>query len=586
MYILGINCVYHESSACIIRDGVVLAAAEEERFNRRKHGKEARADNPDELPHSAIAFCLHQAGIVAADVAHVACAGDPDEVRRVRDEGRPSPWNSADKQDLFLSSLPNVPLRLRDLGFVAPFHWVPHHTAHAASAYYVSPYQDAGVLVVDALGDDAFSTRLFAARGERLEALQDVRFPASIGYLWELFSVFLGFGVYDAAKVMGLAAYGDPARFREALDALAWPTADGGFAMAHDRLRFSDICYYPPSADCVGLEATLGVRPRSADEPLTDVHHDIAAALQSKTNELVFHMVRHLHTLTGSSNLCLAGGVALNCVTNRQVFEDGPFSELYIQAAAHDGGLALGAASYVWGHILGRTEREVMKSACIGPAFSDAEIERELEDRGLIYDRCDDIEPRVARLVSEGRVVGFFQEGMEFGPRALGSRSIVADPRRADMRDILNRKVKHREYFRPLAPSVLQERAEAWFEIGRETLASDFMLLAYPARMEVRDRIPAVLHEDGTCRVQTVRQDACPSFHRLIRAFEDLTGVPMVLNTSFNDQEPIICSPSDAITTFMKTEIDYLAIGPFLLDKGRNPPAAASEPRGVEVPVL
>jgi carbamoyltransferase len=377
---------------------------------------------------------------------------------------------------------------------------------------------------------------------------------------------------------MGLAAYGDPARYAAAFEQIAYTTPDGGFETADHILRFKEITYYPPSAYCEGLENLFGIKKRERGQPLNAVHHDIAAALQQKTDELVYHMAVHLHALTGSSNLCLAGGVALNCVTNHHVLENGPYQNLYVQPAAHDGGTSLGAAFYVWNHILGEPVRGSMSHAYLGPAFSDEEIEEQLQRQHLKYDRVAELEREVARLISQQNVVGFFQGSMEYGPRALGNRSILADPRHADMREILNHKVKHREYFRPFAPSVLHEEAANWFRIGKEAPAADFMLIAYPAREEVAASIPAVIHADGTCRVQTVKQEANPRFHRVISEFNKLTGIPVVLNTSFNDQEPIICTPADAIGTFLKTEIDYLAIGSFLVRKetgrGRNGDAA------------
>ncbi|WP_158607994.1 carbamoyltransferase family protein [Nocardia panacis] len=568
MYILGINSAYHESSACLVQDGRVVVAAEEERFNRVKHGKQARADNPDELPANAIRFCLDSAGITIADLDHVTCAADPDEIAAVRAAGLPSPWNNPDKQELFLNTLPNIPQQFAQEGFGGPFHWVPHHTAHAASAYFASDFPDAATLVVDALGDDAFSTRMYHGRGNQLTNVADIRYPASIGYLWELCSVFLGFGVYDAAKVMGLAAYGDPTRYTAAFDQLAWTTDPGGFDMATDRLKFADILYYPPSADCSGLIEALGLEPRRPEDPLLDVHHDVAAALQVKTNELVLHMARHLHTVTGSTRLCLAGGVALNCVANQVAFEDGPFEELYVQPAAHDGGLSVGSALHVWNAVLGNSRGPQMRHAYWGPSYSEDEIETELSAHPeLVFERAADFERDIARLLAEGMVIGLFQGRMELGPRALGNRSIIADPRRREMRDVLNRKVKHREYFRPLAPSVLAEAVPDWFEVAKPTSAGDFMLMAYPARPERYAQMGAVLHVDNTCRIQAVRSDTNPRFHRIIAEFAALTGVPMVLNTSFNDQEPIICSPQDAVNTFLKTEIDYLAIGPYLVRK-------------------
>jgi carbamoyltransferase len=580
MYILGVNSVYHESSACLIRDGTLVATAEEERFNRLKHGKQARPDNPDELPVNAMRFCLEAGGVTPGEIAHVTCAADPGEIEAVWRAGIPSPWHRRDDQARFARTVRNVPRKLAGLGFTGDFHWVPHHAAHAASAYYPSSFPESAALAIDALGDDAFSTRLYHGRGGTLECLQSIRYPASIGYLWELCSVFLGFGVYDAAKVMGLAGYGNPKRFAAEFGRLAWATPGGGFDMAHGLLSFSEIMYYPPSANCSGLASVLGVQPRRRGEPLLEVHHDVAAALQEKTNDLVLHLVRHAHALTGSRRLCLAGGVALNCVANQVGFEHGPFDALYVQPAAHDGGLALGAALYVFSHVLGHEPALEMQHAYWGPCYSDEQIAAELGRHAeLVAVRPADLEREVARLISTGHVIGLFQGAMELGPRALGNRSIIADPRDRRMRDILNQKVKHREYFRPLAPSVLHEAVPEWFDVRKATPAADFMLMAYPARPDKHDRMGAVLHVDNTCRIQAVRADVNPRFHRIISEFEALTGVPMVINTSFNDQEPIICSPSDAIATFLKTEIDYLAIGPFLVRKAKpGAPVRATAP--------
>jgi carbamoyltransferase len=570
MYILGINCVYHESSACLIRSGALVCAAEEERFNRHKHGKQARADNPDELPVNAIRFCLDHAGIATADVPHVAVAGDPTLMQYVRRAGLPSAWHRKADQALFLSKLPDVESAVRALGFRGRFHWVPHHLAHAASAFYPSRFADAAVLVVDALGDDAYSTRWYAGRDNRLSPLGNVTYPSSLGYLWELVSVYLGFDVYDAAKVMGLAAFGDPARFAPQFAELAWTTPDGGFA-TNDRLtQFSRISYYPPAAWLLGLEQLFGVRRRAPGESLSSDHYDVAAGVQAITNDLVLHMVHHLHRAARSDNLCLAGGVALNCVTNRRAFEDGPFRTLFVQPAANDAGLALGAADWVWHEFLDNDGRSPMEHAYWGPAFSDDKMRLALKRRHVVFERSPEPERAVAAWLAEQKIVAVFHGSMELGPRALGNRSILADPRQPDMREHLNRKVKHREFFRPLAASVLAEHASEWFEIGKPTSASDFMLMAYPATPSVRSRIPAVLHRDGTSRIQTVHAGTNERFHRIISEFHRLTGVPLVLNTSYNDQEPIVCTPDNAIDTFVQTEIDMLAMGPYLAFNAGN----------------
>ncbi|KWV34413.1 carbamoyltransferase family protein [Micromonospora rifamycinica] len=567
MYLLGVNSVYHESSAALLKDGVLLATAEEERFNRVKHGKQARSDNPHELPMQAIGYVLGHAGITLADVDMATCAADLDEMRRVHEQGLPSAWNDAGDRARFLANVPKIPEVLAEHGFRGDFRWVPHHTAHAASTFLASPYRDAAVLVVDALGDDAWSTRLYHGRDRSLESLLDVRYPASLGYLWETISVLLGFGVYDAAKVMGLAAYGDPAVFRAAFDRLAWPTPDGGFDMDADALRFAEIMYYPPSAYHDRLVELFGIPPRRPGDDIEPVHEHIAAALQAKTNEIMLHLADHLRRRTGSANLCLAGGVALNCVTNTLLLAESGFESVYVQPAANDAGLAVGSALYVWNGELDRPRTAPMTHAYWGPEFSDEEIRAELDRRELSYTVPDDIDATVARLVAEGRVVGYFQGRMELGPRALGCRSIVADPRDRAMREILNQKVKHREYFRPLAPSVLAEDVADWMEVPGDTLAADMMLVTYRAKEDKKPLMGAVLHVDDTCRLQAVSAATNPRYHRMISEFKKITGVPMVLNTSFNDQEPIICTPADAIATFEKTQIDYLAAGSFLVAK-------------------
>jgi carbamoyltransferase len=448
--------------------------------------------------------------------------------------------------------------------------WVGHHLSHAASTFYASPFDDAAILVIDGIGDDSDTAAYFHGVGKEIRTLQTISFPHSLGFLWELLSLFLGFSLYDAAKIMGLASYGDPRRYAHVLEKLVRPVVDGKFELDNDLLRLEKIVYYPPSADFTCLEELFGLKARHPHEELTQAHRDIAAALQQKTNELVHHILVHLHQTTGSKNICLAGGVALNCVTNRHAFEASPFEHLYVQAGANDAGTAVGAAAHIWHNALGHEARQPMLSPYTGPAFSNGEIEASLQAHGLKYERVDDIERKVASLIAQGAVVGYFQGQMEFGPRALGSRSILADPRNADMREILNHKVKHREYFRPFAPSVLYEEVNNWFEIAKETTAADFMLMAYPAKATVKDRIPAVLHVDGTGRIQTVKKDLSPRYHRVISEFYELTGIPIVLNTSFNDQEPIICTPSDAVNTFLKTNIDYLAIGDFLVHKVMN----------------
>ncbi|MGB3916097.1 MAG: carbamoyltransferase C-terminal domain-containing protein [Thiothrix litoralis] len=377
----------------------------------------------------------------------------------------------------------------------------------------------------------------------------------------------LGFDIYDAAKLMGLASYGNSQRFIEQFRQIIKPLQDGTFVIDHDLVKFGHLEYYPPNAYLGGLEQLLGVKRRLPDDALTQVHEDIAAAMQALTNELFLHMAEHVHKETGSDNLCLAGGVALNCVANSYVFEKGPFKQLYVQPTSHDAGTAIGAAYWIFHNVLGESARGSMDHAYWGPAYSEQRIQEALQARGLNYRVSDKLEEEVAGFIADDKIVAFFQGRMETGPRALGNRSLLANPTNRDMREILNRKVKHREYFRPLAPSVLVEEADKWFEIDKPTSAADFMLMTYPAQEDKQERIPAVVHTDGSCRVQCVRSETNPRYHKVISEFQKLTGVPVVLNTSFNDQEPIVCTPEDAINTFLKTEIDVLAIGDCLVFK-------------------
>jgi len=577
MHILGINSVFHESAACLLEDGRIVAAAEEERFTRRKHAKTPRADNPDELPWHAMRYCLAAAGIDLDDVDHVGYSSDPRR-RRAHSYG-PSDWTAQ-----FDACTRGVPGKLRLMGFSGRFHWVDHHTAHAASAFYASPFDESAVLTIDGIGDDS-TTASFLGTHSRLRPVQEILSPHSLGFLWELVSMFLGFDIYDATKIMGLAAYGDPKRFAEHFRRLVRLTADGRFVVDSSSTRFWLLDYQTPSGYFDGLARLFGVKRRAAGEELADVHRDIAAALQQRTDETVLHMVQHLHGQTGARNLCLAGGCALNCVTNQYVFDSGPFDGLFVTPAAHDAGTAIGAAFHIWHHVLGRQRVDDEPTPYLGPEFSPSQIEQELRRYGLRYTKADDAERHVAELLSRGLLVGYLQGRMEIGPRALGNRSLLADPRHPNMREILNQRIKHREAFRPFAPSVLAEEARRWFQLGKDTSAYEYMLMACPIVEAMRDRIPAVAHVDGTSRIQAVRREANPRYHRLISEFQRITGVPVVLNTSFNDQEPIVCSPEDAIRTFLRTEIDYLALGDFLVSKRDNRGVPLADRRRLAWPV-
>ena len=555
MNILGINAVYHESAAALLVDGKVVAACEEERFNRVKHAKQARIDNPHELPEQAIRFCLDYAGLQASDIDRVAYSFNP-QVRRA--EFHPDWWPDPLMEPEFLRCLGEVgeaagKILGRKLGRTVKF--VPHHLAHAASAYYPSGFDPAAILVIDGIAEAACST-LARGEGSRIETIETFSYPHSLGFLWEQASIYLGFSMYDAAKVMGLAAYGDPDVYRQQLASVIRVSEDS-YEVDLGALGF-------PSFDPQGFEPLLGPSRKDDDEILPR-HMDFAATLQVVTDEAVVALLRRLERSVKADRLCVAGGVALNCVTNELIRKESPYSEIFIPSAPHDAGTAIGAALAV--HCAERRTKPFPSGATpyLGPQFDERKVLAAVKEAGLTARRSKDAAREAADMIADGNIVGWFQGRMEFGPRALGNRSLLADPRRPDTRPILNRMVKHREDFRPFAPSVLAERADEWFEVGSHLASHEFMLFACPTKAGRHERIPAVLHQDGTARVQLVRREANPRFHALISRFFDLTGVPLVLNTSFNDSEPIVCTPAHAIATFRKAGIDALFMGDICL---------------------
>jgi len=566
IWILGVNSAYHESAACLIRDGQIVAAAEEERFNRFRHGKLADLVNPDVLPEKSIRYCLNSAGITASDLTAIGFSFSPERrlAFNVATDEETTPGLAGDRQgeELFYSLLKTVPQKLSDLlgeDIEEKFHWIDHHLCHAASAYFVSPFSDAAILSADGIGE-ATSIWLGRGVGNHMSALREITYPNSLGFLWTKMSRFLGFGPYGQWKVMGMAGYGDAERYYPELRKIVDYGQDGRFAVDNRYLQYRVDRYD-------GFEGLFGPC-RDPEADLEEWHNDLAAALQRVTNEAVLSLARFLRNETGSKNLCMAGGVALNCVTNRLVVEEGPFDEVFIQPAANDAGTAIGACFHLWNQTLGAPKTVNLTDVYVGPAFPDALIEDALEEHDLAGTRPDDLEATTARLIARGEVVAWFQGRMEFGPRALGNRSILADPRRADIVHYINDKVKHREYFRPFAASVLTEHAANWFDVDRETPSDAFMLCARKVRPERLGSVPAVTHVDGTCRLQRVDQSTNPRFHKLISAFEGLTGVPLLLNTSFNDSEPIICTPQDAVNTCRNAGIRYLVMGDRLIDFG------------------
>jgi len=576
MNILGINAVYHDSAACLVQDGSVIAAAEEERFTRVKHGKRPIPFSTYELPFYAIDYCLREAGISLLDLDHIAYSYDPFLLLGSRRDDAaislplepsahpiPSEWESA-WDPLFLSSIVNAPrhlldgvphhlqARFRDARQRGHYRWhfVEHHIAHAASAFHASPFHTAAVLTLDGRGEKA-TTSYSLGTGNMLRWLGQVNMPHSLGLLYEQVTGYLGFlPSSDEYKVMALASFGKP-RYVEMFHEIVQLAADGQYVI-----------------QSLHLEERFGP-PRLKGGPLEQLHYDIAHSLQVVLEETVLGMTRWLHEQTGEENLCMAGGVALNCVMNACVRDKGPFQQVWVQPAAGDAGTALGAALWVdaqerEGTWKSNERRYCMDHAFLGPAYTDDEIEQFLIWSKLPYRRLTDVAEQVADLLAQDKVIGWFQGRMEFGPRALGARSILASPISASMQTRLN-EIKDREDFRPVAPVVLEEEAENWFDHAG---VSPFMLFVYPVRADKADRIPAVRHVDGTARIQTINRKQNPIYYDLIKAFQKRTGVPALVNTSFNTRgEPIVCSPRDAVECFWTSPLDALAIGSFLLEK-------------------
>jgi carbamoyltransferase len=555
MNVLGINAVFHESAAALLVDGKVVSACEEERFNRVKHAKASEVDNPHELPEHAVRFCLDDAGLQASEIDRVAYSFDP-ELRRA--QYQPQWWPDPHMEARLLRCLGEVGgsadrILGRKLGDALKF--VPHHLARAASAFYPSGFDAAAILVVDGIGEAACST-LLRGEGARIETIETFSYPHSLGFVWEHASIHLGFSPYDASKVMGLAAYGDPDVYRRELATIVKVSEDS-YTVDLAALGF-------PSFEPKGFVPLLGPR-RKPEEEILPRHKHFAAALQAATDAAVLALLRRLERSAGPRRLCLAGGVALNCVTNDLIRRESAFSDIFIPSAPHDAGTAVGAALAVHCAEVGKRPPPSGATPYLGPQFGEREVMSAVKAAGLTPRRSKNPARDAADMIADGNIVGWFQGRMEFGPRALGNRSLLADPRRPDTRAILNSRVKHREDFRPFAPSVLAEHADEWFDVGPHLASHEYMLFACPTKPGRGERIPAVIHKDGTARVQLVRRASNPRFHELISRFFERTGVPLVLNTSFNDSEPIVCTPAHAIATFRSTGIDALFMGDIYL---------------------
>jgi carbamoyltransferase len=558
--VVGISAHFHDAACCVLCDGELVAAAQEERFSRLKH-------DPS-IPRSAFRFCLAEAGLTIADVDCVAYYEDPRaKLARQLWTGLPHVPPLA-PQALFRLDALRPQREIRELlGWDGPIEIVPHHLSHAASAYYFSGFEEAATLTVDAVGEWT-TTAYGRAAGKDIELFEEVRFPHSLGLLYSAITAYLGFDVNDAEyKVMGLAPYGTP-RYVQEVRALVEARAGGQLWLDLRYFDFSGAARMFTEEFCMLFRHL----PREPESPLEEFHADVARSLQLVLEEVLLTKVAWLHEQVPSQRLCLAGGVALNCVAVERIIREGPFREVFVQPAATDGGGALGAAAIAHVRRVGeRTRQSRLRHVSLGPAFPVDEIARwlvpaapdVLDFRG----REDELLDEVAARLEAGEAVGWFHGRMEFGPRALGNRSIVADPRDPSMRDRINALVKKREAFRPFAPAVLAERAAGHFDLDHE---APFMLETCPVRSPLE--LPAVTHVDGSARVQTVEREANPRFHRLLEAFERRTGCPVLLNTSFNLRgEPIVCTPEDALICFLRSGLDCLVLEDLVLDRSALP---------------
>jgi len=590
MNILGISAFYHDSAACLVRDGEIVAAAQEERFTRKKHDQN--------FPSNAVRYCLKEGGVGLDQLDFVAFYDKPllkferilENYMGVAPYGLRSFMMAMPlwvKEKLFTREL----IRRELGGYQGKVLFAEHHESHAASAFYPSPFEEAAVLTMDGVGEWA-TTSYGIGRGNQIDLLGEIHYPHSLGMLYSAFTYFTGFKVNSGEyKVMGLAPYGEPKYVDAILTELMDLKEDGSFKMNMDYFNYLHGLTMTNGA----FSKLFGGEPRKPETRLTQREMDLACSVQKVTEEVMLRMARHVHKVTGMEKLCLAGGVALNCVGNGRLLRDGPFKQIWIQPAAGDAGGALGVALLVHHKVLGQPRKtdqhDSMKGAYLGPAFSEAEIESYLQSIGAVYEklRPADLIGRTACLLAQEKIVGWLNGRMEFGPRALGGRSILGDPRSPRMQAVMNLKIKFRESFRPFAPSVLREHVGDCFEMDGD---SPYMLLVAPVKKErqlpmteeqkelfgieklnvPRSDLPAVTHLDYSARIQTVDGRHNPAYYDLLKEFYRITGCPVLVNTSFNVRgEPIVCTPEDAYRCFMRTEMDHLVLGSLLLNKTDQP---------------
>lgn len=596
MNILGISAYYHDSAACLVQDGEIVAAAQEERFTRKKHD--------DAFPKHAADFCLKSRGLKTNQLDYVVFYDKPllkfERLLETYLTTAPVGFGTyARSLPLWLKHKLWIPDTIKqELNFEGEILFTEHHQSHAASAFYPSPYQEAAILTIDGVGEWTTNS-LAVGRGNQLSLIKDIKFPHSLGLLYSAFTYYTGFKVNSGEyKVMGLAPYGEPKFVEPIYDYLLDLKEDGSF---HLNMEYFDYLSGTTMTNDKFAKVFGGPR-RKPESPVTQREMDLARSIQDVVEECMLRQARFLHKETGLQSLCMAGGVALNCVGNGRILREGPFKNIWIQPASGDAGGALGAALCVWHGFLNNPRKvdgknDLQKNSLLGPEFSDEEIRADLAKYGAVCHKLegDQIFKKTAELLAEEKVIGWVQGKMEFGPRALGARSIIGDPRSTKMQSIMNLKIKYRESFRPFAPAVMREHCSEYFEMDAD---SPYMLLVAPVSKERRKKmtaeqeklfgiaklniprsdIPAVTHVDYSARIQTVEEKHHPIFYKLLKAFYEKTGCPVLVNTSYNVRgEPIVCTPSDAYRCFMRTEMDCLVVGNYLLNKAEQPKLANDE---------
>jgi carbamoyltransferase len=577
LYILGINAYHGDSAAALLKDGKVVCAIEEERIRRIKHWAG--------FPSEAVKFCLNDAGISINDIDYITIGRNPSahlakkivsSLKKLSSFSFIKDRVANIKKVTSLKSEVAKALGVNEKDIKAEIKHIEHHRSHMASAFFASPFNESAILSIDGFGDFS-STMTGTGKGNKIEVLDSVTYPHSLGVFYTAFTQFLGFPWYgDEYKVMGLAPYGEP-KYTEKMNHIIILKDNGLFELNKDYFIHSTegvAMTWDNGAPFIGrlfsdkLEKEFG-KARDKDEPLTQYHKDVAASVQKHCEDVIFHILNHLQKRTGLKNICIAGGVAQNSVANGKVLQKTSFEKVYIPSAGYDAGTSVGSALWLYNQVLGNERNGTIRNAHFGAFYPDDEIEKVLEGKNILYKRYDenDAVEKTAELLAEGAVLGWFQGRTEFGPRALGNRSVLVHPGRKDAKDLINSKIKRRESFRPFAPSVLREYVKEYFEADDDAF---FMEKVFLIKENKRAELPAVTHVDGTGRLQTVHKDISPKYYSLIEKFMEKTGLPILLNTSFNENEPIVNTPQEALDCFLRTEMDALVMGNCIIERNNN----------------